>query len=226
MTLIRERISWFVILVALSTVPLTLAWAQKPSPTPGPDQVTLRQALDALPEGGVVVAAPGQEPIVIRPGEQDVVALGGQLRFRHYFEGGVPGPAESASATVTSAGPAFIPRESGLVLRWIFSLKPRDSQQFLEGVVRVSVEDVTGQGVIPVIESAPQFKNGQLFATSGETPFSREAFPWMFTNDRTLFVFRIRLDGDGSETLLQPVLVGPEVKQQVMTFIESKKTSD
>jgi hypothetical protein len=178
------------------------------------DKKELQRALEVLPDNGIVISSPGQDPVVIEPGSREVSALGGKLKFFHVFHDDIPLPAISPSAKVASAGPAFFPKPGGTALGWVVLLEPRTAKS-LRRVTRVQVEDVSGPVAKPLIDSSPQFEKEALIVGSEETPFSRASFPWMFSDHATLFILRITLHGERDEVLLQPVLIGTSVKRQV-----------
>lgn len=175
-----------------------------------------QRAIERLPENGIVISVPGKEPIVIEPGSREVSALGGKVKFIHVFKDDVPVPAHSDSVQVASAGPIFVPASGSIGLRWLVIIEPRGSGSSLSKVARVEVEDISGDAPLPLIDSPADLREGSLFAQSPATPFTRSAFPWMFTDTPSLFVLRITLHGEKDEVLLQPVLIGTEVKQRVL----------
>lgn len=177
-----------------------------------------RKALAVLPENGIVISSPGEEPIVIQPGSEEISALGGALTFIHVFKDGVPLPAESTSAVVASAGPIFLPEQEAVLLAWAVVLDPKKADSSLRAFSRVTVEDVSGASAVILVDGPPEFpkESDRLVARSSGKRFTKAEFPWMFVDAPTTVILRITLIGLEEETLLQPVVIGEVAKRQVI----------
>jgi len=133
------------------------------------------------------------------------------------FKDGIPEPSNSALALTRGAGPAFVPEGSGTRLNWVVDLEPRASVAALRNVSRVVLQEVSGKQPIKLFSGVPErTDDGLLVVATGEI-VSRSSYPWLYTADRTIVVLRLELirPGAKSDVLLQPVLIGPEVKKQL-----------
>jgi hypothetical protein len=143
------------------------------------------------------------------------LATGELLVFK--FKGGIPEPSNSILATTRGAGPAIVPEGAGFRLNWVLDLGPRTSLATLANVARVVLQEVSGKQPIELFSGAPErADDGLLIIAPGEL-VSRQSYPWLYTADGTIFVFRAELTRPGAkpDILLQPVLIGPEVKKQL-----------
>jgi hypothetical protein len=141
------------------------------------------------------------------------LATGEVLSFP--FQGGIPAPSESAWAFCRGAGPAFTPDEKGIRLNWVIDLRSKGSA--LRNVANVKVQEVSGKEAVTLFTGAPKpTKDGLMIYAPGEL-VTRSAYPWLYSPDRTVLVVRVELErpGDKPDVLLQPVLIGPEVKKQL-----------
>jgi hypothetical protein len=141
------------------------------------------------------------------------LATGEALSFP--FQGGIPMPSESAWAFCRGAGPAFTPDEKGIRLNWVIDLRSKRSA--LRDVVSAKVQEVSGKEAVTLFTGAPKAtKDGLMIYAPGEL-VTRSAYPWLYTTDRTILVVRVELErpGDKPDVLLQPVLIGPDVKKQL-----------
>jgi hypothetical protein len=135
----------------------------------------------------------------------------------HPFEGGVPLPAESKWSTCQGAGPAFVPEAGGNRLNWNVILKAKGSPSLLRDINRSTVQEVSGATAVPIFDDAPKpTDTGGLIILAPAQIVSRENYPWLYTPEPTLFVFRVLLfKGAQQDKLLQPVVIGTQAKQKL-----------
>jgi hypothetical protein len=133
------------------------------------------------------------------------------------FEGGVPKPSESRWSVCRGAGPAFVPEGNAYRLSWIVDLQARGSAAALHDISHILLQEVSGKKAETLFEGKPEITADGLLVNAPARLVTRLQYPWLYTNDRTIFVFRVQLERPGAkpDILLQPVLVGPEVKRQL-----------
>jgi hypothetical protein len=134
----------------------------------------------------------------------------------HPFEGGVPLPAESRWTSARSAGPSFVPEGKQHRLSWNVVLASKGSPAHLRDIVRVTVQEVAGATAVELFDGAPTVTNERLVVIAPARIVSREHYPWLYQPEPTLLVFRVMLfKAAEQDKLLQPVLIGTQVKQQL-----------
>jgi hypothetical protein len=141
------------------------------------------------------------------------LATGEVLAFP--FQSGIPVPSESAWAFCRGAGPAFAPDGKDIRVNWAVDLRSKRSA--LRDVTAVKVQEVSGKEVLTLFTGTPkQTKDGLMIYAPGEL-LTQSTYPWLYTPDRTVLVIRIELErpGEKPDVLLQPVLIGPDVKKQL-----------
>jgi hypothetical protein len=141
------------------------------------------------------------------------LATGEVLAFP--FKSGIPIPSESAWAFCLSAGPAFRPEGKDIRLRWVVGLRSKRSA--LRDVVGVKLQEVSGNEAVTLFAGEPKkTPDGLIIDAPGEL-VTRLAYPWLYSPDRTILVLRVELErpGEKPDVLLQPVLIGPDVKKQL-----------
>ena len=133
------------------------------------------------------------------------------------FKHGIPEPSSSALATTRGAGPAFVQEGSGIRLNWVVDLEPRASVAALRNVSRVVLQEVSGKQPMKLFSGVPERTDSGLLVVAPGELVSRLSYPWLYTTDRTIVVLRLELirPGAKSDVLLQPVLIGPELKKQL-----------
>jgi hypothetical protein len=134
----------------------------------------------------------------------------------HPFTSGVPLPAESKWTVCQGAGPSFVPENGKHRLSWDVILKARSPGQ-LRGVGRATVQEVSGATAIPLFDGAPKAtEQGGLVIVAPAQIVSRESYPWLYAPGPTLLIFRVILfKGTEQDKLLQPVLIGAEIKRKL-----------
>jgi hypothetical protein len=133
----------------------------------------------------------------------------------HAFAGGVPLPAESRWAVAQGAGPAFVPENGRHRLSWNVILKAKGSAE-LRDVVRVTVQEVSGATAVNIFDGPPKPTDNGLLVLAPEHIVSRGHYPWLYDPGPTLLVFRVTLlKATEQDKLLQPVLIGADVKRQL-----------
>ncbi len=157
-----------------------------------PDLVELGGDLAVLADGSIVAT--------------DTVAGGETMQYRTR-EGGVL-PAENDRARVEVAGFGIQPGEPGRHgLFWQFEVTVREGD-----LQHVLVEDVTVEAgrdplsvrpVELVRDQAPVLEAGRWRGKTTTYLLAREAFPWFYSNEDTVRVFRFQLEfADGTATTL------------------------
>jgi hypothetical protein len=182
----------------------------------------MARAIDALEDGGMVIAAPGQEVEVFnQPRRVTFQALGGKIEFDHLVEHGFPHPAESDTAIAEYVGPGAMPVLEDLILVWTIRLAPRDKELSLARFTRIRVEDITSDAPDLICDAAPNIRDGSLHITAGGTTLTSITYPWMFESEPNTLVLRITLSSDdgSEEVLLQPVAVKASFKMQAQELL-------
>ena len=135
----------------------------------------------------------------------------------HPFNGGVPLPAESEWTLCQGAGPAFVPEDGRYRINWNIILKAKGSPAQLRDINRATVQEVSGATAVPIFDDAPKpTDTGGLIILAPAQIVSREHYPWLYTPEPTLFVFRVLLfKGAQQDKLLQPVVIGTQIKQKL-----------
>jgi hypothetical protein len=134
----------------------------------------------------------------------------------HAFAGGVPLPAESRWAVAQGAGPAFVPENGRHRLNWNVILKAKGSPALLRDVVRVTVQEVSGATAVNIFDGPPKPTDNGVLVLAPEHIVSRQHYPWLYDPGPTLLVFRVTLlKASEQDRLLQPVLIGADVKRQL-----------
>ena len=128
----------------------------------------------------------------------------------------MPLPAESKWTLCQGAGPAFVPERKQHRINWNVVLKAKGSPAQLRDVVRVTVQEVSGATAVPIFDGPPKATDTGLFILAPEHIVSREQYPWLYSSEPTLLVFRVTLfKAAEQDKLLQPVLIGTAIKQQL-----------
>ena len=141
------------------------------------------------------------------------LATGELLAFP--FKGGIPLPSESAWAFCRNAGPAFTPDGKDIRMDWVIDLRSKGSA--LRDVTGVKLQEVSGAEALTLAPGEPKkTPDGLMIIARGEH-VTRSTYPWLYSPDRTILVLRVELErpGDKPDVLLQPVLIGPDVKKQL-----------
>jgi len=134
----------------------------------------------------------------------------------HAFEGGVPLPAESKWTMCQGAGPTFVPEGRQFRMNWSIILKPKESPAQVRGIVRVRVQEVAGAKPIPIFDGPVEVTDKGLTIVAPEHIVSREHYPWLYSSEPTLLVLLVSMyKAAEQDKLLQPVLIGREVKKQL-----------
>ena len=142
------------------------------------------------------------------------LASGEALAFP--FVGGIPKPSESELAIFLSGGPAIAPEGKAFRLSWVIGLKSRGSA--LRDVSGVKFQEVSGKDVVTLFTGTPKMDaSGTMMIIAPAEIVSRSTYPFLYTRDRTILVFRVELERPGlkPDVLLQPVLIGPDVKTKL-----------
>jgi hypothetical protein len=134
----------------------------------------------------------------------------------HAFEKGIPLPSDSKWAVCTGAGPVISPKGKETRISWSVFLKPKGAPAQLRDLARATVQEVSGTKAVAVYDGRPETTDAGLMMLSAEQVVSREQFPWLYTTEPSLFVFRVILfKGKEQDKLLQPVLIGADVKKKL-----------
>ncbi len=134
----------------------------------------------------------------------------------HAFEGGVPLPAESRWTLCQGAGPAFVPEGGRHRINWNVILNAKGSAAQLRDVVRVTVQEVSGATAVSIFDGPPRSTDKGVVIVAPAHIVSREHYPWLYSPEPTLLVFRVTLfKAAEQDKLLQPVLIGADVKRQL-----------
>src|SRR5262245_50341570 len=134
----------------------------------------------------------------------------------HAFDGRVPLPAESRWTRCQGAGPAFVPEGAQFRLNWSIILKSKGAPAQLRGIDRMSVQEVSGAKAIQIFDGRAEVTDNGLVILAPEHIVSRDHYPWLYSPEATLLVLRVTLFRDGEQDkLLQPVLIGADVKRKL-----------
>jgi hypothetical protein len=149
------------------------------------------------------------------PGEVKVFKLATGEILAFPFEGGIPKTSESAWATCSSAGPAIKPEGDGFRLYWVVGLKSKGSA--LQDVVSVKLQEVSGNEAVTLFTGPMKADAYGLIINAPAELITRSTYPWLYSRDRTILVFRVELErpGEKPDVLIQPVLIGKDVKKQL-----------
>lgn len=140
------------------------------------------------------------------------LATGEVLAFP--FPRGIPVPAESAWAVCNGAGPSFTQEGEGIRLGWAVGLAPK-SKKFRD-VVNVKLQEVSGTEAVTLFTGPAKVEKDSLMIIAKGEIVSRSTYPWLYSPDRTVLVIRVELERPGEkDVLLQPVLIGPDVKKKL-----------
>ena len=116
----------------------------------------------------------------------------------------------------SGAGPSFVPEGRQHRVSWDFILKPKGSPAQLRDVVRVTVQEVAGATAVELFDGAPTVTNERLVIIAPAQIVSREHYPWLYSPEPTLLVFRVTLFKTAEQDKrLQPVLIGTQIKRQL-----------
>ncbi|MFN7943529.1 MAG: hypothetical protein U0X73_18190 [Thermoanaerobaculia bacterium] len=150
-------------------------------------------------------------------GEVQTFSLASGEVLVHGFEGGIPLPAESRWSRCLGAGPAIVPEAGKFLLKWTVNLEAKDPPKYLARVTKVTLEEVSGKSVIPIFSGRPSSTADGILIVGDGREISRGTFPWLYTADPSVFVLRVKLEApdEQPDVLLQPVLIGPEVKKNL-----------
>jgi len=134
----------------------------------------------------------------------------------HPFRNGVPLPAESKWTVCQGAGPAFVPEGGRHRINWNVILKAKGTPAELRDVVRATVQEVAGADATPIFDDPPKPTDTGLIILAPALIVSRENYPWLYSSEPTLFVFRVMLFKAAQEDkLLQPVVIGTDIKRKL-----------
>jgi hypothetical protein len=170
-------------------------------------EVSMKMSMLVLMAVATLTAAPQSNVQVFK------LATGETLAFP--FQSGIPTPSESAWAFCRGAGPAFAPDGKDIRLNWVIDLRSKRSA--LRDVTAVKMQEVSGKEVLTLFTGTPKpTKDGLMIYAPGEI-VTRSAYPWLYEPERTILVIRVELErpGEKPDVLLQPVLIGPDVKKQL-----------
>ena len=81
----------------------------------------------------------------------------------------------------------------------------------------MKMQEVSGKEALTLFTGTPKpTKDGLMIYAPGEL-VTRSAYPWLYEPERTILVIRVELErpGEKPDVLLQPVLIGPDVKKQL-----------
>ena len=142
------------------------------------------------------------------------LATGEVLAFP--FENGIPKPSQSAWATCSGAGPSIQPENNGYRLAWVVNLAAK-TPGGLKGLSRAIVQEVSGKKAVQLFSGKPETTEKGILIIAPAELITRFQYPWLYTADRTILILRVQLERSGAkpDVLIQPVLIGPEVKQQL-----------
>jgi hypothetical protein len=137
----------------------------------------------------------------------------------HAFKDGIPLPSDSKWAVCSGAGPAFVPEGQPRRYRldWNVFLKPKGATAAMRDVARVTVEEVSGTRAVAIYDGAlPAARDGVHLVSASGKFVSHADYPWLYSPESTLFIFRVMLfKGKEQDKLLQPVLIGASAKRQI-----------
>lgn len=156
--------------------------------------------------------------VMVLPQREDVkvfkLASGEILTFP--FVGGIPERSESELAICVSAGPAIKPEGKAFRLSWVIDLRSRGAA--LRDVSGVKFQEVSGKDVVTLFTGTPTVnESGMMMIIAPAEIVSRSTYPFLYTRDRTILVLRVELERPGlkPDVLLQPILIGPDVKKKL-----------
>src|SRR6185312_9339704 len=134
-----------------------------------------------------------------------------------------PISAENEKAKILVAGFVVRPSKEGAknaVLAWAFDFAAKPSLQKLESV-RVEEVAPSTSPVILVEDNSPVLKNGVWSGDASPIPANRTSTPWIFTDDKSVYVFRftIKPSGEPAFILYQPAWFSGEAKQGFQKII-------
>jgi hypothetical protein len=138
--------------------------------------------------------------------------------LEHLFKDGIPTPASSKWATVRGAGPTIGPEGDGYRLSWVVDLRPKEGSKGLPKIGKAAVEEVSGKTVVSLFDGPVHDQDdGGVMIIAPAGMVTRSTYAWLYTAEPTLLIFRVTLTAADGETdvLLQPVLIGVEVKNQL-----------
>ena len=129
----------------------------------------------------------------------------------------MPLPAESKWSTCQGAGPAFVPEAGGNRLNWNVIVKAKGSPAQLRDINRATVQEVSGATALPIFDDTPKSTDtGGLIILAPAQIVSREHYPWLYTPEPTLLCpSSLLFKGAQQDKLLQPVVIGTQVKQKL-----------
>src|SRR5262249_298742 len=134
----------------------------------------------------------------------------------HPFERGLPLPAESKWTVCQGAGPAFVPAGKQYRMNWSIILKAKGPPARLRDIVRVTVQEVSGTKALQIFDGSPEVTDKGLTIVAPAHIVSPEHYPWLYSSEPTLLIFRVSLfKAAEQDKLLQPVLIGADVKRQL-----------
>lgn len=132
--------------------------------------------------------------------------------------------AENDKAKVLVAGFVVGPskeKEKQAILAWSFDLEAKPTLKNLEAV---KVEEVAPSKIaITLIEdNTPVLKDGVWSGNASPIPANQASIPWLFSNERSEFVFRLTIKpvGEPSFVLYQPAWFSSAAKQGFRKIIE------
>ena len=159
---------------------------------------------------GIGVRASGESEVKVFS-----LATGETLVFP--FQDGVPKPSESEWTICSEAGPSFVPEGFTYRLNWVVVLTPKVSLAALRAVSRVTIQEVSGAKAVTLFAGPPEFTDDSLLISAPAQLVGRQQYPWLYSSSGSTFVLRVQLERPGAtpDILLQPVLIGPEVKKQL-----------
>lgn len=133
------------------------------------------------------------------------------------FKNGIPEPSTSVWAVTRGAGPAVEPEGKGFRMNWVVDLLPRRAGGSLANVTSVVLQEVSGKEPIKLFSGPPEHTEDGLLVFAPAQLVTRFSYPWLYSSDPTILVFRLEMTRAGAkpDLLIQPVLIGPEVKKQL-----------
>lgn len=135
----------------------------------------------------------------------------------HVFKKGIPTPASSKWATVRGAGPTIGPEADGFRLSWVVDLRQKEGSKSLPKISKATLEEVSAKTVLRLFDGPVHDQDGGTMIIAPADMVTRTSYPWLYTDEPTLLIFRVTLTAVDGETdvFLQPVLIGMEVKKQL-----------
>ena len=132
------------------------------------------------------------------------------------FRGRSPESVQSETLAFRRGGPELT-RDGGVPrMGWAFEIDGRRAGS-VGPLKKVVVDEVSGSEVRPIFSGMPDVDKEIVGIYVTADPVSKEKYPWLYEGRPTTFVFRFRFEREGqdAETLYQPIVVAPDVKQDL-----------